>query len=486
MPEPLAAAMPRSRKTLPKRPRVVDTNNCLLEMCNHVIPHPITHNPIFLRTKAIHSSSYVCTPYRYVPQVPQELIDTIIDYIDDMATLKACSLVCWAFVPASRTHIFHTVCLEMLHDAPAKFFAILARNPHLEVYIRDLTIYRDCGTDLWMKPGSPLPAILSMLNHVERFSLLGCWGDWKDIPRHFANAIHRVISLRTLDRLHLLTASNVPPAVLNSALSVRVLSMFHVSVDSKQNVKRSLRLPHIRDSSSSSSPEFLNLSVDSKVGTILEYMRAPGSAYFANVRRLAINPIPNSPNSAGNFAKVLSSVETTLERLDVQIHESHYEPFDTSKLNMMRALQLHIIKKGVNTIPELLVPFVARLRAMNPRLQSLTIVIHLPFEAVDAGLDYPCVDRLKAIDFHLSDEATGFTELKEVLFKIVAEASPPTLLLNYPSFVSDHLPRTRARGILKVEEGTRVRDMAVMPLLPYTGVWPHRSKKNDTQNSTSR
>ncbi|KAJ7062051.1 hypothetical protein C8F01DRAFT_1230543 [Mycena amicta] len=478
MSQPLAAVpMPRSRKTLPKRARLGDTTRCLLEMCTHALPQL---GPIVQPTETIlpktRPTNYICTPYRYVPQVPQEIIDTIVDNIDDMASFKACSLVCWAFVPASRTHLFRTICLDMLNDAPHKLFAILARNPHLEVYIRDITIYRSCSTDLWMQSGSPLPALLSMLNHVERFSILGCWGDWKNVPHGLAGAIHRVISLRTLDRLHLLTASNVPAAILNSALSVRILSLFHVSVDSRQNVKRSLRLPN-----SPSSPEYLNLSVDSKVGNILDHMRgAPGSSYFANVRRLAINPIPNSVNSAVNFAKVLSAVETTLERLDVQVHESHYEPFDTSRLSKLRAFQIHIIKEEHNTIPELLPPLIARLRSMNPLLHSLTIVIHLPAEAVDAGLDYPCVHRLAAIDADLST-TTGFPELREVVVRIVPEASPPTLVLNYPSFVRDCMPQTWARGVLRVEDGMRVRDMAVMPLLPYTSEFPHRPKKGDVR-----
>jgi hypothetical protein len=54
-------------------------------------------------------------------------------------------------------------------------------------------------------------------------------------------------------------------------------------------------------------PEYLNLSLDSKVGKVLEYMQekggAPTSNYFSRIRRLALNPIPNSPGSAQNFAR---------------------------------------------------------------------------------------------------------------------------------------------------------------------------------------
>ena len=41
---------------------------------------------------------------------PQELINTIIDYhFHDQPTLAACGLVCKAWLPASRYHLFHTL-----------------------------------------------------------------------------------------------------------------------------------------------------------------------------------------------------------------------------------------------------------------------------------------------------------------------------------------------------------------------------------------
>lgn len=259
------------------------------------------------------------TPYRYVPQLPQEIIDTIVDNIEDMASFKACSLVCWAFVPASRTYIFRDISLCMVNDAAHKLHAMLLRSPYIALYIRDLTIYRSHDPKLWMPPGSPLPAVLSMLPHIKRFSLFACWGDWLDVPPPLASAIERLISSGTLDRLHILTASNIPAALLQSALSLRVLSLFHVGVNPTEN-PRIFHLPPTRPGAASS-PEYLNLSLDGKVGKILEHMQAAGSTRFSNVRRLAVNPIPNSKNSPQNFARVLSAVETTLERLDIQFHE---------------------------------------------------------------------------------------------------------------------------------------------------------------------
>ena len=52
---------------------------------------------------------------------PQELSDQIINHLrDDMASLKACSLVCWSWLYSSRIHIFRTLAVT------SKTFALLA------------------------------------------------------------------------------------------------------------------------------------------------------------------------------------------------------------------------------------------------------------------------------------------------------------------------------------------------------------------------
>ncbi|KAJ6551839.1 hypothetical protein B0H19DRAFT_1159127 [Mycena capillaripes] len=394
-----------------------------------------------------------------------------------MATFKACSLVCWAFVPASRNHVFRDIALDMVNDMPHKLHAILLQSPHLAMYVRDLTIYRSHDPKLWMKPGSPLPALLSMLPHVKRLSIFACWGDWLDVPPSLSAALVRLVSSGILDRLHLLTIANVPAALLQGALSVPVVSLFHVSPNPAE--ARLLHLPRDRPS-----PEYLNLSLDTKVGKILD--RLQGSIHLSNVRRLAINPIPNSSNSAKNFARVLSAVENNLERLDVQWHECHFEQFhdsrfDLSRLKLLRTVQLHIIIEQANvTIPEYVPQALAELRETNPLLESLTYVFNLPNVAgkkIPLAGDVSWLLRLMDTKLGSVDDDSGFSKLREVHFKIVPECSPPNLVPDYAAFFQAHLPRTHSRGILSIEQGYRIRGAAVIPLLPYTSVWPHRPKK---------
>ena len=47
------------------------------------------------------------------PRLPIELCEDVIDNLhDDNHTLRACSLVCRAFLSASRRHLFHTVTIN--------------------------------------------------------------------------------------------------------------------------------------------------------------------------------------------------------------------------------------------------------------------------------------------------------------------------------------------------------------------------------------
>ncbi|KAJ7909239.1 hypothetical protein B0H13DRAFT_2661537 [Mycena leptocephala] len=419
------------------------------------------------------SSDHSCAASRCVPQVPQEIIDAIINNVDseDMASFKACSLVCWAFVPASRTHIFRTISLAMLNDAPHKLYAMLQRSPHIVLYVRDLEIHRSHDPNLWMQPSSPLVTVLSMLSHLEQFSIFGYWGDWLNVPSSLALGILRVISLASLERLHILNVTNMPAVLLHSALSLRVLSLYYVSMNPYED-PCSLHLP--QNPRRAASLQFLNVSLDSKVGKILEHLQALGSTHFTNVRRLAVNPIPNSINSSQNFARFLTVVENTLERLDIQWHEFSFNQFDasgvdTSRLRLLRTVQLHLIMEEPDvTVPKYLPRAIHQLCLTNPLLESITFVLHIPNVATaEIPAASSVARRLRKLDADLGKDGAA---LREAHWKIIPECSPPSVVPDYAAFFQNHLCRTRSRGILSVEQGYRMRGAAILPWLPYRNV----------------
>ncbi|KAJ7348001.1 hypothetical protein DFH08DRAFT_156029 [Mycena albidolilacea] len=499
-----------------------EPRRCLFALCTHA------HDPIVLKSTPAPTSSYVtCTPYRYVPRVPQEIIDLITSYMaSEPASLLACTLVCWAFVPTCRAYLLRAPCFPMLSPAPALLHTTLLRSPHLAAHVRDLTIHRPHTPGLWVAPDSPLPALLGMLPNLKSFSLFGCWGDWRDLPPALAAAILRLVAGGGLERLHVLTVANVPAAFLRSALSLRVVSLFYVGLDPAEKVrKRKVRPTQPQLVEGGETPEYLNLSLDSKVGKVLEYMQekggAPTSNYFSRVRRLALNPIPNSPGSAQNFARVLRAVEGTLERLEVQWHEAHknhIDPalYDPARLTRLRSVWLHIIMEAApppssnshatpaahhahgyhstlpnakanaptnSLIPSYLPAYLARLRASNPRVERVGIVLYLPegrglvppvasspvshpSSATSGGVHVGEVgeegvgrdDRgegdggegeetedsdplLPALDAALA----SFPSLRAVHVRVVPECSPPSVVPDYVGFLRRGLGRTAAR-----------------------------------------
>jgi hypothetical protein len=95
---------------------------------------------------------------------------------------------------------------------------------------------------------------------------------------------------------------------------------------------------------------------------------------------------------------------------------------------------------------------------------------------MDADLGLPTGSPTHGNGVSSTPRATPFPALRTLHITLVPEASPPSLVPDYAPFFRAHLPRASRRGVLTVEQGSRVRGAAVMPLLPYMSVWPHRNK----------
>ncbi|KAJ7675031.1 hypothetical protein B0H14DRAFT_3908940 [Mycena olivaceomarginata] len=208
-------------------------------------------------------SSYLLHAVPYVPRVPQEIIDLTLY----MASLLACTLVCWT-----------------------------AARP---------------GPDI------PLP-LLGMLLNLKSFSLFKCSRDLRAGGGNIAAG-----GGRAQERLHVLAVVNAPAAFLRTALSLRVVSLFYVDLYPAEKVrKRKARPTQSQLVEAVGTSEYLSLSLDSNVRRVLEYRAGSEDSthlqlfLFSLFRRLALNPISNGAGSAQNFARVLRAVEGTLERLE--------------------------------------------------------------------------------------------------------------------------------------------------------------------------
>ncbi|KAJ2962267.1 hypothetical protein NUW54_g14341 [Trametes sanguinea] len=75
-----------------------------------------------------------------MPQIPLELTDCIIDFLHkDARALASCAIVCRAWTPAARFHLFRSIVLQD-HTFTSSFQRLLRLSPDLGHYVRELTI----------------------------------------------------------------------------------------------------------------------------------------------------------------------------------------------------------------------------------------------------------------------------------------------------------------------------------------------------------
>ncbi|KAJ3476354.1 hypothetical protein NLI96_g11211 [Meripilus lineatus] len=88
-------------------------------------------------------------PHPQGPQLPTEICEEIISYVDDQEMLRACSLVCRSWVPRSRVQLYRsaTVTGERIH----KFLDMIVMYPHLGVNVKQLFLRdrRGDSTDIY-------------------------------------------------------------------------------------------------------------------------------------------------------------------------------------------------------------------------------------------------------------------------------------------------------------------------------------------------
>ena len=105
-------------------------------------------------------------------KLPQELIDQVIDHLwNDVKSLVACSLACHAFLPSSRTHLFHD---QRLTGAKccARFEAFLETCPDVTPYIRRLSVTEPMSTAYAQNWVNSIPALVARLERLETLELV--------------------------------------------------------------------------------------------------------------------------------------------------------------------------------------------------------------------------------------------------------------------------------------------------------------------------
>jgi hypothetical protein len=183
--------------------------------------------------------------------LPQELVNSIMDHLDDYSSLTSCALVSTSFVVPAQQAIFKSLCLHTSelfprHPTPMEASDSLAAFPHLATYIRLLQF------DL-SRLGSEVQALESIflaVRNLERLIIFGAGMRWSSIPSALKMAIQNIITLPSLYGLHLVFIDDLPSNfIYHAASSVSVLSTYRVSLEQNSEQPRypfpDLRLTHL-------------------------------------------------------------------------------------------------------------------------------------------------------------------------------------------------------------------------------------------------
>jgi len=273
--------------------------------------------------------------------LPQELIDSIIDYChDDPPTLKTCALVCKAWLPSSRSHIFQSISLRppakptrnslfVKRDTDSqRLLRMLRSSPVIAPYIHDLSVCEGMVGREWIAQERTLPLLLRMLKKTQRFQLersASMQISWIDLPKSLQEAIGGILASPSLVELSLVGLVFDHPTSLHSMLqacqSLRVLQANHLLLRDGSMLAVGLCKKEQR------APLDI-LAVGPRTSTaLIDCLLHPESTIdVTTIRKLSI---AISGNFA-DFAKLLRSAPC-IESLEIILmNDSTYPPFSVS------------------------------------------------------------------------------------------------------------------------------------------------------------
>ncbi|KAJ7138313.1 hypothetical protein C8R44DRAFT_868619 [Mycena epipterygia] len=176
----------------------------------------------------------------------QELLDSIVDQVQDIKALKACSLVARSLVVSSQRHLFRSLCLFQVVGAMIpqvrprgsdhltvltsfeNAFRLFTMSPHLGSYVRELYLgliwLRDVDANLVER----VLCMASKMTFLGIFSHAGPF-DWNEIPPSVTcllrNITHRpTVRARSFERF-----IHVPSSFILSP-SLRALSLYNIEI----------------------------------------------------------------------------------------------------------------------------------------------------------------------------------------------------------------------------------------------------------------
>jgi hypothetical protein len=263
-------------------------------------------------------------------QLPPELIDRIIDCLYyDICALRACALVCKAWVPSCRFHLFYTIRFASSYkdEDPRcrKLYDLVQRSPHIAFYVRELIISGEHNAILNLE--RVLIPLLQRFTELRMLKLDGV--NWKRLMPDMRKSFADVLALPSLVHFEM-TRSTFPDlehliALLHPHLK-RLAIGNYCSKDRTTSVGLAIDGDGL-DAVSKQRPcrlDYLDLSVKSTNLSFTEWLLGPQSIIdISTLRTLHVffdpGPGPRSKRSTVAQTELMRRLRSSLEHITIQL-----------------------------------------------------------------------------------------------------------------------------------------------------------------------
>ncbi|KAF7316084.1 hypothetical protein MIND_00126500 [Mycena indigotica] len=296
-------------------------------------------------------------------ELPQELLDAILDQIHDRNTLRACCLSASCLRLRSQQRLFRSMRIPRArrphrqHKRQQRriIASIFAESPHLAQYVRDLTV----ELAVEEAESAELNVILSAVRNLRGLAVNGQYTDWSNIAAGTTGRIVECLKLPSLQQVRWQLLICVPVAVVQLLLAVPIVSLDIVHMLCDTDIQPHMTPLHLRD-----------LSFMRDGGTISRFL-LQYQHYLVHLKRMEVRT-----EEYDEQATLLQACSPTLETLAIVISGSTSPSIHIAPLPCVRSVEITAFSFGKAQLPRTLLDIVESLAAF-PTLSAISFVFKL-------------------------------------------------------------------------------------------------------------
>ncbi|KAF7342356.1 hypothetical protein MVEN_01824200 [Mycena venus] len=297
-------------------------------------------------------------------QVPQELIDAILELVPEKSLL-ACALTATSFVKTSQRRIFRWMSIVKI-PAYERIATILTKSPHLGQYVHFLALHIAAIPADW----APLKNILSTMTELERLTITGDANAPARNQLGLNPCLIELLSVPSLLCVGLDDLSDVPASVVTKALETfEEVSLSRLTIDAGD----------VGEGSTESTPPtesdflwHLNVTMDAWESIIPFLFQPRKMGYLKYLSRLSLTIMPIPESLRGAFTATLTACAPSLERLELEFSAA----FALPTLPVLWHLELWVHSDtAVDVHPDTFPTAISTGLAAAPHLGILTVAV---------------------------------------------------------------------------------------------------------------